>query len=67
MASTKTLTLSKLPHTIACWVRSRKNRSTKLSQEALVGVKMRVKAPMARQPGLYLGMFVGGVVIDNEM
>ena len=29
--------------------------------------KMDVKAPMARQPGFYLGMFVGGVVIDNEM
>ena len=39
-------------------VRSRKNRSTMLSQEQLVGGEVHGKTPITAEPALDLGMFV---------
>src|SRR3954452_12873339 len=41
IASTNSGTLPKLPGRIACWLTSRKKRSTRLSQEEPVGTKCR--------------------------
>ena len=39
MVSTSSATDPKLPGNMACWLQSRKNRSTMFIHEALVGVK----------------------------
>ena len=44
MASTSWRTLPKLPGRIACWLKSRKKRSTRFIQDEPVGVKMQLKA-----------------------
>ena len=60
-------TLWKTPRRMRFRARSRKKRSTMFSHEALVGVKCMWKRRMARQPALHVGMFVGGVVVADEV
>ena len=44
-----------------------KKPSTAFSHEALVGVKWKVTRGVASKPGHYVGMFVGGIVVEDDV
>ena len=67
MASTNSLVLPKLPGRIRSRLRSRKNRSTQLSHRSAGEREVEVKAGMSGQPSHHLGVFVGGVVVQNQV
>src|SRR5450755_2640193 len=60
-------TLRKTPRRIACVVMSRKNRSTMLSHDELVGCKMHVKTRVALEPSLHFCMLVCPVIIGDDV
>jgi hypothetical protein len=44
-----------------------KKPSTALSQEQEIGVKLEGEAFVAREPLAHLGMFVGGIIVEEHM
>jgi len=67
MAACRSAIEGKTPRRMRCRVIFEKKLSTALSQEVEVGVKMEGPARMACQPGQDLGMFVGGVIVEDDM
>src|SRR5271165_6507203 len=63
MAVSSSATLWNTPRRMASSVIRLKKRSTRLIQEAEVGVE----AGVALEPGLDLGVLVGGVVVDDQV
>ena len=57
----------KIPRRIALSVSWAKKISTMFSHELEVGVKWNSNRGWPREPGLHLGVVVGGVVIEDEM
>ena len=66
IAFSRSATLLKTPRRMRCSVISAKKRSTKLSQEAEVGVRQ-MEARMRREPAPDLGRLVGGAVVDDQV
>ena len=66
MASSRSVTLLKVPRRMRLVVISAKNRSTRLSQEALVGVKWQEKRGSS-EPRLHLRRFVRRIVVEHQM
>src|SRR3954453_22697854 len=67
MSVSRSATLRWTPGRSSRVVSSAKSRSTRLSQELLVGVKCRWKRGVADEPAADLGGFVGGVVVQDEV
>jgi hypothetical protein len=68
IASTNWRTLPKLPGRIACWLKSRKKRSTRFIQDEPVGVKCSSKRGWRASQRLIAGCLVrGGVIVQNDV
>ena len=67
IAVSNSATLLKAPRRMRCSVISAKKRSTRLSQDAEVGVKWRWKRGCAAKPPSDLGGLVGGVVVEDQV
>jgi len=67
MAFCRCGTLLNAPRRMLLLVISAKNRSTRLSQDAEVGVKWMRNRRCSVEPTLYRRRLVGGIVVDNEI
>ena len=67
ISATNAPTLRKLPERMTLRVISPKKRSTRLSQEEEVGVRVQMEVGMTLEPGDDLGMFVSGVVVADNV
>ena len=67
MAAWRSTTERNTPRLSRRLVSLAKKLSTALSQEDEVGVKWKVEAGMALEPGADLGVLVGGVVVEDDV
>src|SRR6267142_905676 len=67
MAWMRSATLVKDPRRMRFRVISANQRSTRLSQEELVGIKCQIEARMFLYPAFNAGMLMGCVIVDDEV